>query len=285
MPPIDATAIEKMQCMEIWGGNQAVSKNFQTPGLSIFVDSQPFLDNAEGGGDIYYLTSCASGRISRFLLADVSGHGESAADLAVKLRDLMRANVNRISQERFAKRVNEEFGQLAANAGFATAAIATFFQPTGKLAINLAGHPNPVYYVSKDKTWHLVSDKSASKTLANLPFGIQDDVDYPQFRIPTSAGDMFLIYTDAFVESLDAGGKQLGMNGLVEMLNKQALSPDEVIPYLKSELKGLADENLKEDDATAILGFFTESKTTWLDNLMAPFRLFGSVADKTRVRF
>ena len=62
--------------MEIWGGNRAIETSFEAPGLDIYVHSQPF-QNSEAGGDIYYLTSCASGRLSRFLLADVSGHGLS----------------------------------------------------------------------------------------------------------------------------------------------------------------------------------------------------------------
>ena len=280
----DSIAIEKMQCMEIWGGNLAVHKTFQTPGMSIFVDSQPFLDNAGGGGDIYYLTSCASGRISRFLLADVSGHGKDAADLAVKLRDLMRANVNKISQEKFAQQVNREFGSMAEDAGFATAIIATFFEPTRKLAINLAGHPNPVYFVQSEKKWKLVEDQTEPGRLANLPFGIQDDVEYPQFRISTTVGDMFLIYTDAYVESVDRNGQQLGLNGLVNLLNQQPLQPEEVIPFLKSELTSYSQENLKEDDATAIVGAFTKSRTTWKDSLMAPLRLFRSVVDNTKFR-
>ena len=84
-----------MECMEVWGGNHAIDRGFQTAGLTIWIYSRPF-GQAEGGGDVYYLSSCASGRITRMLLADVSGHGQSVAQFAAQLRDLMRRNVAQV---------------------------------------------------------------------------------------------------------------------------------------------------------------------------------------------
>ncbi|MEE2639015.1 MAG: PP2C family protein-serine/threonine phosphatase [Planctomycetota bacterium] len=277
--------MESMQCMEIWGGNREIEKNFQTPGLEIYVYSQPFEGSETGGGDIYYLTSCASGRISRFLLADVSGHGKDASELAIKLRDMMRANVNRISQESFAQKVNREFSSVAENMGFATAVIVTFFRPSRRLTINIAGHPHPVYYQSSENRWKLVDIDPVPNALHNLPFGIHEGVAYPNRRIDTRTGDMFLLYSDAFIESVGADGKQLGHQGLVNILNERETGgPEEVIPYLRKRLSELSDENLKGDDATAIVGLMTQSKTSWKNNLLAPFRLLGSVRDRTALQ-
>jgi hypothetical protein len=33
---------EKMQCMEIWGGNRAIDKSFAAPGLAIYAHSSPY---------------------------------------------------------------------------------------------------------------------------------------------------------------------------------------------------------------------------------------------------
>ena len=78
---------ESMKCMEVWGGHQAVDQSLQMPGLKVWVYSRPY-GKAIGGGDVYYLSFCASGRITRMLLADVSGHGETVSQVAVGLRDL-----------------------------------------------------------------------------------------------------------------------------------------------------------------------------------------------------
>ncbi len=41
--------------------------------------------------------------------------------------------------------------------------------------------------------------------------------------------------------------------------------------------------NLLDDDATLILGHFSTKKVRMRDNLMAPFRLLGSVSDNTQL--
>ena len=60
-----------------------------TPGLDLWVWSRPY-QQAAGGGDVHYVSLCGGGLITRLILADVSGHGDSVAELATSLRDLMR---------------------------------------------------------------------------------------------------------------------------------------------------------------------------------------------------
>ena len=125
------TDSERMQCMEVWGGNVRVSKHFEMPGLDVWVSSQPKGD-APAGGDVHYLSSCASGRITRVLLADVSGHGEHAAGTAAGLRDLMRRNINVIRQQRFMTAMNRQFTAVSAEGRFATAVVSSFFAPSSR---------------------------------------------------------------------------------------------------------------------------------------------------------
>ena len=70
-----------MQCMEIWGGNQMVDNHVVMPGLDAWVYSRPY-GQAAAGGDVHYVSSCATGRITRLLIADVSGHGSQVAQTA-----------------------------------------------------------------------------------------------------------------------------------------------------------------------------------------------------------
>ena len=71
--PSDAAA-ETMQCMEVWGGNQVVNSSVVMAGLDAWVYSKPY-GGSDGGGDVYYVSACATGRITRLLVADVAGHG------------------------------------------------------------------------------------------------------------------------------------------------------------------------------------------------------------------
>src|SRR6202162_143661 len=83
---------QQMTCMEVWGGSQLTTRRVEMGGLDAWVYSKPFGD-AERGGDVYYASSCATGRINRLLLADVSGHGDAVAAMAADLRRLMRRDV------------------------------------------------------------------------------------------------------------------------------------------------------------------------------------------------
>lgn len=275
---------QRMHCMEIWGGNRAIDESFEAPGLDFYVHSQPFED-AKAGGDIYYLTSCASGRISRFLLADVSGHGAQAAGMASSLKELLRGNVNKISQENFVSAMNQKFGALSDQDGFATAIVATFFAPTQTLDISVAGHPYPLYFQSAKNRWVHLDPASGDAGFENMPLGIVSESQYPGRKIKTNEGDMFLLYSDAFIESQTecANDKILGVKGLLECLNECDVSPDELIPCLREKIGSFDHGNLRDDDATLILGHFTKTKVLMRDNFLAPVRLFRDVGDATKL--
>ena len=275
---------ERMQCMEIWGGNRAINQNFEAPGLDIHVHSTPYLDSQTGGGDIYYLTSCASGRISRFLLADISGHGAAVSNMAVKLRDLLRENVNKISQQQFVARMNREFGAAFGDSGFATAVVATFFEPRKSLSISVAGHPFPIYYRASKRQWVHLDPAGEDGGLQNLPLGVHEDSSYPERIIFTETGDMFLLYSDAFIESVNGEDQLLGVRGMLDLLNEiENPEPGKVIDFLRRKIGSISAGNLVNDDATLILGCFTSTRVRLRDNLLAPFRLLGDVGDSTQL--
>ena len=276
---------DRMQCMEIWGGNREIDKGVRAPGVDIYVNSKPYLASQVGGGDIYYVTSCASGRITRLLMADVSGHGESAANLATSLRDLLRANVNTISQEKFIQEMNQEFGRVAEESCFATAVVATYFEPKKSLSLGLAGHPYPIYYRASKRRWVHLDPEESTNRIGNLPLGIDKESSYPGRSVLTQKGDMFLLYSDAFIESMDVEQRQLGISGLVELLNEMNKpEPSEVIPALREKISSLSPGNLEDDDATIMLGHLTATKVRFRDNLAAPFRLMRSVRDMVSLR-
>lgn len=273
--------------MEIWGGNVTIDQSFTGAGIEIFVNSLPYQGSETGGGDIYYVTSCASGRISRFLLADVSGHGEGASEVAVSLRDLMRQNVNRISQKSFVKDINKQFGHVTGTHCFATAVVATYFHPKNRLSLSVAGHPYPFFYRASEGKWfHLDPAECKSNALSNLPFGIDAGSEYPGRELSISVGDKFLLYSDAFIEAVDSDDQQLGMSGVLAELNEASDLPSaEIIPFLRTRIGRLADDNLTNDDATLVLGAFTANNVAVRDNLLAPIRFFGTVSDRTELRF
>lgn len=268
-------ADEKMQCMEVWGGNSATWSQFSVPGLDLWVYSEPFRDSP-GGGDVYYLSSCASGRITRMLLADVSGHGASVAPVAVSLRDLMRRNINHVKQTRLVQSLNSQFESISATGCFATALVSTFFSPTRTLSVCNAGHPPPLLREAATGLWR-ICDQAPSEPTGNMPFGILDDIKYRSTKIRLKVSDLVLTYTDSLSEAADSDGNLLGTSGICRIANDLShLSPDHFIPALLKTIRELHPKNLDSDDTTVMLVSANGSGVPFLENFKAPFRMLSA---------
>src|SRR6201996_8893515 len=134
-----ASTTQQMQCMEVWGGSQIASSGVELAGLDAWIYSKPF-GQSQRGGDVYYVSSCASGRISRLLLADVSGHGKSVASTAADLLALVRRFVNRLHHQQLFRLLYAQFTSLSRQGPFSTAVVTPFFAPSRRLSLCNAGH-------------------------------------------------------------------------------------------------------------------------------------------------
>jgi serine phosphatase RsbU (regulator of sigma subunit) len=278
---------EQMQCMEVWGGNRGVEQHIQMPGLEVWLYSAPH-DSAASGGDVYYLSSCASGRISRMLLADVSGHGLRVSKCALQLRDLMRRHINSISQAKFVEGMNEEFTSFNQSGNFATAIVGTFFAPTGALQLCAAGHPQPLLYREATKQWELLDPSLAATapdlSLSDLPLGVVGGVAYSQVRVPLDPGDMMLGYTDGLIEARVEDDHLLGIEGLIELVRTlDATNPQGFVGELLSRVRRRATSPF-DDDLTVLLARADGSRVSIKNNLLAPLRLLRNVRDATAFR-
>lgn len=210
-----------MQCMEVWGGNVATESGISVHGIDAWLYSQPYHGEASGG-DIHYVSMCGQGRIARFVLADVAGHGAQVSDLAVQLRSLMRKHVGTPDQTRFARSLNRTYGRLSRDGIFATAALATYFAPTDELIACLAGHPRPLWYHAASREWTLLSHERSRgyQSTGGLPLGIIHPTEYHQFAVTLGKGDMVVMYTDGLIESDGPNGRTIGEEGLLDLARK-----------------------------------------------------------------
>ena len=248
-----------MQCMEVWGGSQLTTRGVAFGGLDVWVSSQPHAQ-AEHGGDVYYASSCATGRIARLLLADVAGHGLSVASTAADLRTLMRRFVNRLDQAEFVRLLNQQFTALSKAGTFATAVVATFFEPSRRMTVCNAGHPRPLLYRAARQKWDFLGDHASAQAAparagpSNLPLGLIGISEYDQFDIELEPRDCVLTYTDALMESNDAGGEMLGEDGVLRILRLLGdVEPPRLIERLLEEIAERYPLNLTEDDVTVLV--------------------------------
>jgi sigma-B regulation protein RsbU (phosphoserine phosphatase) len=267
--------------MEVWGGSQLTERAVGFSGLDAWVYSKPY-GQSPRGGDVYYASSCATGRITRFLLADVAGHGGSVAPTAADLRLLMRRFVNRLDQTEVVRLINRQFGQLARQSVFATAVVTTFFAPTRRLTVCNAGHPRPLIYRAAQHQWDFLghSESSSSPGPRNLPLGILSISDYDQFDVELEVGDCVVTYSDALIESQDSDGEMLGEQGLLRIM--QLLGDLDAAHPIQTVLSEIADrypQNLSGDDVTVMVMRVNrrESHYSLRQKMLALLRLSGSV--------
>jgi phosphoserine phosphatase RsbU/P len=241
--------------MEIWGGNRAVEEQIATPGLDIFVFSEPYHAHVQGG-DVHYVSLCGGGIITRFIIADVSGHGEKVASFSDALRTLMRRNINSKSQKRLVKALNRQFTELAQLQRFATAVVATYLATTDRLSVCNAAHPRPIWYRASSSQWSILTHEvvESVQSAMNLPLGIDEDSTYDQFTVPLGPGDLVVFYTDALTEAMDPSGSMLGEEGLLAIARGLDLTqPINFGPALLEAIRNHRAGSAADDDVTLLV--------------------------------
>ena len=224
--------IHELKCLEVWGGSSSADHAASVPGLDIGVSARPYGQSDEGG-DLYLISSCSSGWISRLLLADVSGHGDDVSGLSGQLRRAMHQSINTVDQSKLARRLNNAFDEFSEGSKFATALLMTYYAPSGHLVFINAGHPPPLLSKDGGRSW-ISMDQDAPGVLSqpsrdlrvgikNLPLGVIRSTEYEQLAVKISPGDLICAYTDGYIEAQDAEGRLLGVEGLKDVLS--SISP------------------------------------------------------------
>ncbi|HEY2586283.1 MAG TPA: PP2C family protein-serine/threonine phosphatase [Tepidisphaeraceae bacterium] len=269
--------LKQMHCMEVWGGNRCIDSGVIMPGLDAWLYSQPCQQQAEGG-DVHYVSTCASGQVVRMLVADVSGHGPTVAQTAADLRALMRRYVNYHDQLRFVRSLNREFTSASADGIFATAVVMTFDAPTNRVLVSNAGHPPPLWWRARLREWTYLKPDAAVEG-GDVPWGIIEGADYHQFGVRLRVGDLVLSYTDCLPEARDRRGELIGAEGLLERVRELG-PPDarEFLPRLLDVIGREDESNLTRDDVTCLLirpnGL--RPRVPIRDLLLAPVRVVAS---------
>ena len=244
-----------MRCMEIWGGNRAEWNAIGTPGLDLWVYSEPYHAD-DHGGDVHYVSLCGGGIITRLIVADVSGHGEAVAEFSDALRTLMRRNINAKSQGRLVRALNRQFTRWAQLRRFATAVVATYLATDDTLQLCNAAHPRPLLYRADAEAWSILGRDGGEfvRKAMNLPLGIDETSTYDQFRLPLGRDDLVMIYTDALTEAMSPDGRMLGESGLLEIARGlDAGAPERIGPSLLAKIREHREGVAAEDDVTLLV--------------------------------
>ena len=204
-----------LACLEVRGGNRSAVYGVDLPGLRAWVSCQP-LYPATHGGDLYYLSVCSRGSVSRVTIADVAGHGEIVSTAAANLRDALREHADHWDQSALIRQLNDSFLKGSIGGKFATAFLLSHYAETGELLFTNAGHMPPLWYRAALGEWSFLEDATPySREIADLPLGLIAGTAYNQTAVKLEPGDLLVLYTDGINEAADDAGEQLGLERLL----------------------------------------------------------------------
>jgi serine phosphatase RsbU (regulator of sigma subunit) len=232
-------------CHIVEGGNNLSSESFDVPGLNGYLLSVPYKD-AKQGGDIHYITVCNHGAYSKFLILDVSGHGEDAGQISKQLYQPLFDLLDERDNNKILEKLNEIMISLNLGGKFATVVVATYNRYFCSWTFSYAGHPPMLHF--QNNSWQSI------KSSGSAPIGIVDNIEFQQSTIFLQPGDRILLFSDALTEIKLKNNKRLDETGLLKTLS--SLAPNNIGTYFKELIQALIKLNQGEqfsDDLTFIL--------------------------------
>jgi len=209
--------VGRLACLEVRGGNDLATWSADMPGLAGWVSCLPLRPSLRGG-DVYYMSACSHGVVSRVVLADVSGHGEGVHAAAGRLRDALRLHVDHWDQSTLIRHLNDNFLTGAERVRYATAFLASYYSVSGELLFTNAGHTPPLRYQVATREWSFLDHPTPpGKEIVDLPLGLIAGTSYSQTALQMDPGDLLLLYTDGISEACDESGTQLGFSRLLSI--------------------------------------------------------------------
>jgi PAS domain S-box-containing protein len=163
------------------------------------------------GGDFYAVAPLDADRYG-FLLADVTGHGLSAALYTMYLGSIWKDQRDVLSEPAaFAAAMNARFCQLMdEDMALAAGLCGVLDLADGVVRVANAGGPPPL---------HVRDGRYETIDCSGLPLGGFRDAEYEEAVVEVAGGDALLFFTDGAVEVFDENDRALGPEGLAEVLN------------------------------------------------------------------
>ncbi len=162
-------------------------------------------------GDFYDHFQLGDGRIC-FSLGDVSGKGINASLLMAKTTSIFRCLGKRIaSPSELMSVLNNELYANATHGMFVTMVAGIYDPQKKKLVMVNAGHQPPLLRKR--------GGQITAQEYAMPPLGVLPNIDYDEYELQLDDGDLY-IFTDGLTECWFHREKQLGDEGVIDMINR-----------------------------------------------------------------
>ncbi|MFZ1615002.1 MAG: fused response regulator/phosphatase [Holophaga sp.] len=206
---------------------------------------------AEGiGGDIYSILPGADGCLA-LLIADVSGHGVTAALISAMVKTSFESQVRLGgSPLTWAMGMNRDLARNTLSEQFATAFLARIDPSTGAMQYLVAGHVSPIL-IARGAQGGL----HRPQVLAGHGFmlGIEEDLPFEERAATFGLGDRLILYTDGLVEVEREDRRLLGEEGLLRLCAELPGSEEATADFLVEEARTFNEPAPFVDDVTLVI--------------------------------
>lgn len=198
------------------------------------------------GGDYFDYFDLGDGKIG-IVIADVSGHGPSAALMMTMMKGVFHSTIPNLDSISDAmQEINAVLSRTLPQDIFITMLFMLFDSKNKVLQFSNAGHNPFVYYKSKDKSCQLFE-------FPGFALNLIPDATYSMQEIKLEADDLFILYTDGVTEAVDNNMKMYNTDSLMNVTKENVSgSAIKIVREVKNDLYGFIG-NTKQDDDIAFI--------------------------------
>jgi sigma-B regulation protein RsbU (phosphoserine phosphatase) len=218
----------------------------QWPKISGWEVASHFQPVIQVGGDIYdWIKLPGDGWL--FWIADVTGHGASAALLTALCKLVFRNAASECKSPcEVLRAVNVDFYAILRGKSFMTAACMVVDGDSGHIAFSGAGHP-PLLIVRKNGEVESLASQGP-------PVGILANQQCGESTTELQPGDTAVLYTDGLYSMLDETGARMSPKHAAQMLPKDGRSAGDFVNLTVNQvMEAAGDTNLSDDLAVVAL--------------------------------
>jgi len=198
------------------------------------------------GGDYYDVLDLGADRFG-LMVADVSGHGASAAIVMAMIRAVLHTHPAPDDPPAVLHHVNRHFQYFWESGIFATAIYGVLDARRRTFRLACAGHQPPLLAQQSGSVSRVPVD-------AVVPLLLMELGEIPSTECTLNTGDRLLLYTDGITEREAPDGTMYDEDRLTASLGKIAtLRPGAVIDSLVADLDAFAGGGEPRDDQTLVL--------------------------------
>ena len=202
------------------------------------------------GGDIYAILPLPDESVA-FMIADVSGHGVTAALISAMVKTFFESQV-RLGQGplAWAQAMNRDLARSTLAEQFATAFLARLDPVNNRMQYVVAGHVAPLLLPGGSEGGMLQPEVLAGQ---GFMLGIEEELTFTEQSCAFAKGDRLIFYTDGLVEVEREDRRFLGDEGLLEICRTLPGDEELAADFIVAEAVAFNDTSPFVDDVTLVI--------------------------------